>query len=252
MNSKNINDYGPNFKDSKLREEKLTLQNFKDILSKERLIPENSHYHHIDYNRNNDDPDNHCFISTKSHMKITGAQIRNPIEAEWYKIQLQENLNALREGRKPITQKIARILNFNPIKPQQHWSDKKTTISSRIDKELYEKIKNNNPNQLIQNFIRKFLKDSKFRKEVLIKFSYQFDQDFSKPFLSEKWYEDTKIVAGEIITIEKELIAFYFTFFSNFTVSCAIRVGLIHFRDIENQKPIEKEEVIPILNELIN
>ncbi|GAH85329.1 unnamed protein product, partial [marine sediment metagenome] len=43
-----------------------------------------------------------------------------------------------------------------------------------------------------------------------------------------------------------------YSFLSNFTVSYAIRVGLIHFRDLENQVPIEKEEVIAILNELIN
>ena len=185
-------------------------------------------------------------------MKLTNAQVRNPIEAEWYKLQLQENLIALKEGRKPILQKINKIQNFNKFIPQQHWSNKETTVSGRIEKELYEEIKKENPNKIIRNFIRKFLRNFHFREELLARLSYQFEQDFSKPILSEKWFEGTNVVSSIVYVVEKELISFYFTFLSNFTVSNAIRVGLIHFRDLENQDPIEKEEVIGILNELIN
>ena len=252
MPNKIINNYGPNFKDPKLREKKLRLQNFKDLLSGKRLTLENAHYHHIDYDINNDNQDNHVFISTKTHMKITGVQVRNPIEAEWYKIQLQENLIALKEGRRPNLQKINKTLSFNEFKPQQHWSNKKTTVSGRIEKELYEKIKKENVNKIIRNFIRKFLRNYYFRTELLAKLSYQFEQDFSEPILLEKWFEDTNVAGGNITIIEKELFIFYFTFLSNFTVSYAIRVGLIHFRDLKNQDPIEKEEVIAILNDLIS
>ncbi|KKM63527.1 hypothetical protein LCGC14_1510570 [marine sediment metagenome] len=247
-----VNNYGPNFNDSKLRREKLQLQKSRDLLNGEILTLENAHYHHIDYNINNDNHDNHVFISTKTHMKITSAQVRNPIVAEWYKIQLQENLRALKEGRKPRLKKVNKALNFNELKTQQHWSDKETTISSRIEKGLYEKIKKMNINKLIQNLIRSFLRFPKFRKDLLDKISYQFEQDFSGPILSEKWLEDTNVVTGIFSIVEKELLTFHFTFLSNFTVSYAIRVGLIHFRDLENQEPIDKEEVIPILNELID
>jgi len=250
--NKNINNYGPNYKDSQLKREKLKLQNFKDLLTGEKLDFENVHYHHIDYDKNNDNPDNHILISMSSHMKITQSQIRNPIEAEWYKRQLRENLTALKEGRNPKIQRIKKISNFNEYIVQLLWDDKKPTISSRIEIDLYESIKHNNISQLIQNFIRKFLRNHKFRQEFLAILYQQFDQDFSEPLLTEKWFEDTKIASCRLLTIEKELINLYFKFLCNFTISYAIRVGLIHFRDLEYQKPIEKKEVIPILKGILN
>lgn len=250
--NKNTYNYGSNFKDSQLRKEKLKLQNFKDLLTGVKLDFENMHYHHIDYDKNNDNSNNHVFISMNSHKKITSAQIRNPIEAEWLKKQLQENLTALKEGRKSKTQKINKTSNFNEFIIQLLWDDKKPTISSRVEKDLYESIKKTNITQLIQNFIRKFLRNFKFRKEFLTTLYHQFDQDFSQPFLTEKWLEDTKVASCRINTMEKELLTLYFTFLCNFTVSYAIRTALIHFRGLEHQDPIEKEEVIPILKEILN
>jgi len=92
----------------------------------------------------------------------------------------------------------------------------------------------------------------KFRKKFLTTLYHQFDQDFSQPFLTEKWFDDIKVASCRTITMEKELLTLYFTFLSNFTVSYAIRTALIHFRDLEHQDPIEKEEVIPILKETLN
>jgi len=60
------------------------------------------------------------------------------------------------------------------------------------------------------------------------------------------------VASCRIITIEKELITLYFTFLCNFTISYAIRTALIHFKEIEDQDPIKKEEVIPILKEILN
>lgn len=126
--NKNVNNYRPNFKDSQLRKEKLKLQNFKDLLTGEKLDFENAHYHHIDYDKNNDDTNNHIFISMNSHRKITRAQICNPVEAEWYKRQLQENLRALKEGRKPKTQKIKKTSNFNEFIIHLLWDDNKNGL----------------------------------------------------------------------------------------------------------------------------
>lgn len=206
----------------------------------------------INYDKNNDNPNNHVFISATSHRKITRAQNINPIEAEWYKKQLQENLIALKEGRIPKTQKINKVSNFNEYIIQLLWDDKKPTISSRIEIELYESIKENSISQLIQNFIRKFLRNYKFRQKFLTTLYQQFDQDFSKPFLTGKWLEDTKVVSCRVITIEKELLNLFFTFLNNFTISYAIRIALIYFRNLEYQNPIEKEEVLPILKGILN
>ncbi len=265
---------GKNFKDPKLREEKLRLQKFKDLLTGEKLIPGNTHYHHIDYDINNDNQDNLAFISTKTHMKITGAQVRNLIEAEWYKIQLQENLIALKEGRKPILQKKAikniekywtnRVRNYRNWKFQKHWSYKKESISSRLDRYTFESLKGNNNSRSIQNFVRIFLRDKKFRKKFKDILWDQFEKDPSDPRMELLQYLDITdnkqslieifphVVSGIVYVVEKELISFYFTFMSGFSVSYAIRVGLIHFRYLENQDPIKKEEVLAILNELIN
>jgi len=248
-NNKNINDYGPNYKDLQLRKEKIKLQNFKDLLTGEKLDLEDVHYHHIDYDKNNDDPDNFACISINSHMRITNVQSRNPIEAEWYKKQLQENLMAIKEKRSPKTQKINKDSNINEYIIQLLWDDKKHSISSRIEKGLYESIKKNElkktMNQLIQNFIRKFLRDNEFRKEFLTILYNQFDQDFSRTFLTKEMIEDTKTVSCKIITIEKKLFMLYFTFLCNFTSSYAIRTALIHFKEIEDQDPIKKEEISP-------
>ncbi len=264
--------YGSNFKDPKLREKKLKLQNFKDLLSGEKLIPGNTHYHHIDYDINNDNQDNLAFISTRVHMKISKS---SPIEAEWYKLQLQENLIALKEGRKPILQKkkaiknieeywTNRVRNYRNWKSQKHWSYNKESISSRLDRYTFESLKGNNNSKSIQNFVRMFLRDKKFRKKFEVILWDQFKKDPPDPRMELLQYLDITdnkqslieifphVVAGRVYVIEKELISFYFTFISEFSVSYAIRVGLIHFRNLEDQDPIEKEEVIPILNELIN
>ncbi len=251
MHSNNTNGYGPNYRDLQLRKDKLKLQNYKDLLTREELDLEDIHYHHIDYNKNNDDYFNHVFLSSKSHRKITRAQTTNPIEAEWCKRQLQENLKATIERRQPIMQKVNIIPNINMFVVKLLWDEKSFSISSRIEDSLYELIKETNIGQIIQNFIRKFLRDSTFRKIFLNTLKQQFDNDFSQPYLNENWFEETKVVSARVFKMEKELLLFYFKFLCSFTLSYAIRTMLIHFRDIEDQSPIKKREVIPILKEIL-
>ena len=159
---------------------------------------------------------------------------------------------------------INRVRNYRNWKFQKHWSYKKESVSSRLDRYTFESLKGNNNSKSIQNFVRIFLRDKKFRKKFLDILWDQFEKDPSDPRMELLQYLDPTdnkqllieifphVVSGSVYVIEKELLSFYFTFISEFSVSYAIRVGLIHFRNLEDQYPIEKEEVIPILNELIN
>ena len=58
------------------------------------------HYHHIDYDKTNDDPDNHCFVSNSNHTKITNIR-NNLIKSEKYKKILQENTLDLKNEQTP-------------------------------------------------------------------------------------------------------------------------------------------------------
>jgi len=155
------------------------------------------------------------------------------------------------------------VRNYRNWKFQKHWSYKKESVSSRLDRYTFESLKGNNNSKSIQNFVRIFLRDKKFRKKFLDILYDQFEKDPSDPRMELLQYLDPTdnkqllieifphVVSGSVYVIEKELLSFYFTFIREFSVSYAIRVGLIHFRNLEDQDPIEKEEVIPILNELI-
>ncbi len=159
---------------------------------------------------------------------------------------------------------INRVRNYRNWKFQKHWSNRKESISSRLDTYTFKSLKGNNNSKSIQNFVRTFLRNKDFREKFKVILWDQFEKDPSDPRMELLQYLDITdnkqllteifphVVSGIISVIEKELFSFYFTFISEFSVSYAIRVGLIHFKDLENQKPIDKEEVIPILNELID
>ncbi len=158
---------------------------------------------------------------------------------------------------------INRIRNYRNWKFQKHWSYRKESISSRLDRSTFESLKGNNNSRSIQNFVRTFLRDKKFRKKFEVILWEQFEKDPSDLMEPLQYLDITDnkqllieifphVVSGIVYVVEKELISFYFTFINEFSLSYTIRVGLIHFRDLENQDPIEKEEVLAILNELIN
>ena len=93
--------YGENFYNQNIRNNKKNLQNGRDMLTGTILDPnKRSSYHHIDYIKSNDDPDNHCFLSINNHARITNYQ-QNPIKSEKYKKILQENTQALKNGQIP-------------------------------------------------------------------------------------------------------------------------------------------------------
>lgn len=158
---------------------------------------------------------------------------------------------------------INRVRNYQNWRFQKHWSNKKESISSRLDRYTFESLKGNNNSKSIQNFVRTFLRDKGFQKKFKVLLWDQFEKDPSDTRMELLQYLDITdnkqllteifphVVSGRVYVIEKELFSFYYTFISEFSMSYAIRVGLIHFRDLESQNPIEKEEVIPILKEMI-
>lgn len=99
--------YGELFYNSTLRDTKWKSQYGRDMLTGKKLDPnKRNDYHHIDYNKSNDDPNNHCFLRHNNHMRIT--RFRNdPIKSERYKKVLQENTLALKSGQIPK--------NWNPL-----------------------------------------------------------------------------------------------------------------------------------------
>ena len=110
--------YGENFYNNNIRNRKWKFQNGRDMLTGTKLDPnKRPAYHHIDYSKSNDNPDNHCFLSINNHTRITTRR-SNPIKLERYKKILQENTLALKNGEIP-----------------KYWS--------RINKELFrqEKLK---------------------------------------------------------------------------------------------------------------
>lgn len=93
--------YGENFYNQNIRNRKWDLQNSRDMLTGTILNPDKKNdYHHIDYCKSNDDPDNHCFVSSNNHMRITANQSK-PIKSERYQKILQENTLALKNGQIP-------------------------------------------------------------------------------------------------------------------------------------------------------
>jgi hypothetical protein len=53
-------------------------------------------YHHIDWNKSNDNPDNHVWVNNSTHGKIHSKYKR-----KYYEIILQKNLQTLKEGKIP-------------------------------------------------------------------------------------------------------------------------------------------------------
>lgn len=174
----------------------------------------------------------------------------------------------LTEEQKQAIKKIKkywadRTKNYKNWKNQKHWSYEEENISSRIDIGLFEQLKRKkyNFNKGIQNFVRKFLRDQEFRETFLEKIEEQYQKDRHIPGL--EFHDPTdqykilinsfpEVVTGKVHTIEKELFTLYFTFLSRYSVSYATRVALIHYPDLPKQSFIEKEDVIPILSDIIN
>lgn len=152
-----------------------------------------------------------------------------------------------------------RITNSQRWKTQKHFSYKKETISTRIDEGLYNRIKNDNNNKKIHKCSRQFLRDKSFRAQ-LIKLCYKDIVPGSRLIAADitDWMDILIklypcVVSAKIRNFEKELFTYYFTFHSTFSISYALRIMLVHYNEfeLEDQKPIEKDEVPYILSEIL-
>lgn len=91
--------YGRNFYNPVLREARWNLQFSCDILDGELLIDDQKiKYHHIDWDKSNDNPDNHIYISIKNH----GLVHRKKTKRHYIKI-IKQNLENLKNGKIPKT-----------------------------------------------------------------------------------------------------------------------------------------------------
>ena len=151
-----------------------------------------------------------------------------------------------------------RITNSQRWKSQRHFSYKKETISTRIDEGLFNSIKNENNNKKIQKCIRQFLRDQSFRDKLVKLFYKDIVPGRLAAFDITDWMNilidlHPYIVSAKIFNTEKELLTYYFTFHSTFSISYALRIMLVHYNEfsLEDQKPIEKEEVPYILSNIL-
>ena len=93
--------YGENFYNEHLRSERWNLQNGRDLLTGQKLEwGKKAHYHHIDWNKSNDDPDNHVWLNSSTHMRVHSKRKR-----KYYENLLKNNLQTLKQGKVPETWK---------------------------------------------------------------------------------------------------------------------------------------------------
>ena len=151
-----------------------------------------------------------------------------------------------------------RITGYNNWKRQKHFSFNKETISTRIGKGLFSSIKNENNNKKIQNCVRFFLQNQSFRHKLINLFYKDIVPGELLRFDITDWMDALidlypHVVSSKIRNIEKELITYYFTFHSTFSISYALRIMLVHYTEfnLEDQKPIGKDEVPYILSKIL-
>ena len=151
-----------------------------------------------------------------------------------------------------------RITNYQNWKTQKHFSYKEETISTRIGESLFNSIKNDNNNRKIQNCMRTFLRDKSFRNKLANLFYEEIVPGRLLAFDITDWMDILIklypcVVSAKIFNTEKELLTYYFTFHSTFSISYALRIMLVHYNEfnLEDQKPIVKEEVPYILSEIL-
>ena len=93
--------YGENFYDDQLRNQRWELQGGRDLLTGQKLeYGLKSHYHHIDWRKENDSPENHIWLNSSNHMRVHSKKRRR-----YYESLLLKNLSLLKQGAVPETWK---------------------------------------------------------------------------------------------------------------------------------------------------
>lgn len=152
-----------------------------------------------------------------------------------------------------------RVHNSKNWKWGNHWSYKKESLSARVESEVFEQLKYNINQRCIQNFVRHFLRNKPFRDEFYHKLLDQYHQDAHSKILAfdiTDWLDILKelfpcVISGQIYKLEKDLFSFYCKFKTDFSMSYTTRVALMHFRDMNKEGPIERDEVTEIMVDIL-
>lgn len=146
-------------------------------------------------------------------------------------------------------------------KNASHWSYKKESISTRMSESEFLSLKSKNKPEIINNFIRLFLRNQEFRFEIiermdeLVKYDAVNLLDFAKDITDVlqiliEYYPC--VVSAKVLNVEKEIFTFYFRFICiKYSVSYAIRCALIGYEEFEYQEPLKPDEVPGIMFNLL-
>lgn len=96
--------YGSNYYNERVRIKKRILQKDRDLLTGDKInfnMKQMCAFHHIDYNKSNDNMDNLCWLSKLNHNRITNCR-KNKLLSTYFKNILHYNLQLLKQGKIPI------------------------------------------------------------------------------------------------------------------------------------------------------
>jgi len=152
---------------------------------------------------------------------------------------------------------IQRWKNARNWKFQKHFSLRWETVSTRVDETLYKRCSKENVSRKIQTFVRVFLRDAGFREEFLNRLVEDIPEEVSSgvrditDFLDRLNEMFPRVLSGKLRNLEKELVTLYFTLYSQFSLSWAIRRFLIEDPPVAWQPRIYYQEVPGILRALL-
>jgi hypothetical protein len=150
---------------------------------------------------------------------------------------------------------INRNRNMRNWKTQRHFVSKPESISTRVDASLYRRFSKQDRSTIIRNFTRKFLRDAGFRREFMGRLT---DKEMLPEGIRGNCSDLTEFldflinafpytISGWIPNVEKELLTFYFTFCTDWSLNWALRCALVINASVSEQSPITREEVPNLL-----
>ena len=172
--------------------------------------------------------------------------------------QLQKEDTSLSPAQRAAIKKIEeywtnRIHNARNWKRQDHFSGKIEVITCRVGQQIYKQWQGKQPSKFLRNFIRAFINSVDTRRDFMAYLETQTQADMTAfcrdrtDFLDRLVEEFPYTFSTKVLNIEKELLFYYFTFKTTYSVSWALRSALIQDRTYGFHAPLEKDDVSPIL-----